>query len=927
MKKLTILFFFIFIGSNIISYAQKNSMHEFYFYNYNQKITFYRNPNYISVKFNNDIDEAVQCMIIQNAFGTLSETKNLFKVTQENGTKSRTFIIKLTDGVNYASLNSVLNTLSSSSQVRYIGTGFNINDKVVHVITDELIVMFRQGVGEFEIQNLNRLFKTSIVDRVYPDKNIFLLSINNKGGPEYDNVFDVSNKYSLTDLVEFAQPNFVRIGMLCFVPNDTMLPMQWNIKNTGNNIPGGPPGIAGCDLNLEPAWDAYTGSHRVIIGLIDTGVDTNHIDLRGNLVDPSLWYNAVDENHSPQDGFNHGTAESGVAAAIGNNVAGICGVAWNCSIMPVKVFSDQAYTTDLILGKGLNWAWMHGADVLNNSWGGGVNTPFITLAIQNAKQYGRNGKGTVVFAATGNDDSAGVYYPSVLPEVISVGGISPCFQRKSRTSCDGENWGANYGEGLSVVSPTPKIGCTTIDGSWHFYCNGTSASCPQITAIGALILTKNINLSADSVRLIIERTARKVGNYSYNILKPNGMWNNEMGYGLPDAKACLDMTPPGPQIIYDQVPPVVKIIPPQSGNLKSPLTINATITDNQLVASGNNIPRLYYNISNSAVNGIVYGMLTSNNNYSFNFQSNIPVLDYGMSMRYYIAAQDTSSNGNITTYPIGGRGVNPPGLIAPPKRLFLQNTNFRDTTIFSSEVPITFIAVTETTIVSHLNIPFSKTLLGVKPHINLSHDYMGDLSVSLISPQGTEIVLAAGIGNGGQGFINTTFDDYSQNSILDTTFHYPYTGAYSPVDKLWLMNGESSAGLWTFKIVDNSAPEQGTLNSWNVTLRYSTDRDVSNIPVYFTLLENYPNPFNPVTRIPFNIPYYSKIKIVIYDVLGRQVTKLLDEFRSPRINDFVDFDINSFHSNGIVGIASGVYFYSLYANDKLIQSRRLVILK
>ena len=93
------------------------------------------------------------------------------------------------------------------------------------------------------------------------------------------------------------------------------------------------------------------------------------------------------------------------------------------------------------------------------------------------------------------------------------------------------------------------------------------------------------------------------------------------------------------------------------------------------------------------------------------------------------------------------------------------------------------------------------------------------------------------------------------------------------------------------------------------------------------MLENYPNPFNPVTRIPFNIPYYSKIKIVIYDVLGRQVTKLLDEFRSPRINDFVDFDINSFHSNGIVGIASGVYFYSLYANDKLIQSRRLVILK
>ncbi len=927
MKKLTILFFSILAGSYLIAHAQNISEHEFYIYNNNQKITLVPNTNYISVKFNNDVDEAVQNMVIQSTFGSLLESKSLFKVTQKNGTKSRTFIIRLKNGVNYTSVNSVLKTLRSSGQIKYVGTGFSKNDKVVHLITDEVIVKFKQNVNEFEIQNLNRLFNSSIIDRVYPDKNIFLLSINSKGEQGSDNAFDVSNKYSLTQFVDYAQPNFIRIGMLCFVPNDTMLPMQWNIKNTGNNVPGGPPGIAGCDLNLEPAWDSFTGSHRVIIGIIDTGVDTNHIDLRGNLVDPSLWYNAVDENPWPMDGFNHGTAMCGIAAAIGNNVAGTCGVAWRCSIMPVKVFSNEAFTTDLILGKGLNWAWTHGAEVLNNSWGGGINTPFITNAIQNAKLYGRNGKGTVVFAATGNDDSAGVYYPSVLPEVIAIGGISPCFERKSVTSCDLEQWGANYGVGLSVVSPTPKIGCTTIDGLWHFYCNGTSSSCPQITSIGALILSKNINLSADSVRLIIESTARKVGNYSYNINKPNGTWNNEMGFGLPDAKACLDMTPAGPQIIYDQVPPIVKVTPPQSGILKGPLTINANVSDNELVASGNNTPRLYYNISNSSVNGIIYGILNSNNNYSFTFPSNVPILDYGMSMRYYIAAQDTSSNGNISTYPYGGRGVNPPGLIAPPKRLYLQNTNVRETTIFSNEVPIIFSAVRETTIVSHISVPFNKTIIGVRSMINLSHDYIGDLTISLISPLGTEITLTSGEGANGQGYINTVFDDYSQNSIQDTNFHPPYSGSFSPVEKLWLMNGENSNGVWTLKIIDNSTNEQGTLNAWNVTLRYSSDRDVSNIPSSFALQENYPNPFNPVTRIPFSVPYYSKIKIIIYDVLGRQVAKLLDEFRSPRFNDFVDFDLNSVHYNGANGIASGIYFYTLYTDDKFVQSRRLVILK
>jgi subtilisin-like proprotein convertase family protein len=296
-------------------------------------------------------------------------------------------------------------------------------------------------------------------------------------------------------------------------------------------------------------------------------------------------------------------------------------------------------------------------------------------------------------------------------------------------------------------------------------------------------------------------------------------------------------------------------------------------------------------------------------------------------MKYYIAAQDTSSNGNITTYPVGGRGVNPPGIFSPPRKLFLQNTNYRDTTISSLEVPIHFVAETETTIVSHINIPFDKTVIGVRSSINLIHNFMADLSISLISPAGTEIVLAAGIGNDGQGFTNTNFDDYSSNSIQDTNFHYPYTGTFAPVDKLWLINGENSAGLWTLKIVDDGAPEQGTLNSWNLTLRYSTDRDISNVPAQFNLLGNFPNPFNPITRIPFDVSYYSKIKIVVYDILGKEVARLLDEYRSPGFNDFVDFDINSVRTNGGTGIASGVYFYSLFSNEKFIKSRRMVILK
>jgi len=63
--------------------------------------------------------------------------------------------------------------------------------------------------------------------------------------------------------------------------------------------------------------------------------------------------------------------------------------------------------------------------------GGGIPTPVITHAILNAKEFGRNGKGAVVFAASGNDDNDTVLYPATMPEVICVGGLSRAIKEKA----------------------------------------------------------------------------------------------------------------------------------------------------------------------------------------------------------------------------------------------------------------------------------------------------------------------------------------------------------------------------------------------------------------------------------------------------------------------------------------------------------------
>jgi subtilisin family serine protease/subtilisin-like proprotein convertase family protein len=682
-------------------------------------------------------------------------------------------------------------------------------------------------------------------------------------------------------------------------------------------------------LNLIPAWEQTYGNPKVLLAILDTGVDTNQIDLKDNLVDDrNLWYDAYDNDHYPMDEHSHGTAITGIAGAVGNNGIGTVGVAYGCKIMPIRVFgpAPSAATTDLILAKGLNWAWTHGADVLSNSWGGGLPTPIIEHAILKAVEYGRNGKGSVVFAASGNDNNDTIIFPSSMPEVIAVGGLSPCNQRKSLISCDNfdtqENWGANYGENLSVVAPTPFIFTTLVLGGWG-RANGTSSSCPQAAGIGALILSKNINLSADSVRIIIELSAQKIGNYSYNITKPNGLWNNEMGYGRIDAKTALDITPPGPNQIFDQVPPIIDAFIPQSGLYNNALTFTANITDNEKVAIAPNSPKLYFYIDGFPDNYVYNGNIGSNNNYNFNF----PKVPYGRKIYFYLAAQDTSSNNNITTYPYGGNGVNPPGSIPPSKFLLWQNTNISDTLLISTNVPIPINQSAETTIVSILNNNFDKTILGVTCAINVEHTYTAELNISLISPAGTETVLAAGVGDEGDNFINTTFYDYAFTDIDDTANHPPYSGSYKPLERLWFLNGESSFGEWKLKIIDNGGGDGGILNGWSLNIKYSTDYDKYNLPSKFAILNNYPNPFNPVTRIMFSVPYRAKVKLIIYDLLGRELVKLLDEFRNPALEDYVDFNTENVQINGYTGFASGVYFCSLVVDDKFIESRKLVLLK
>ena len=317
--------------------------------------------------------------------------------------------------------------------------------------------------------------------------------------------------------------------------------LQWSLNNNGQSF-----GIPDADIDAPEAWNVTHGSNTIIIAIIDEGVDLNHPDLKDKL---AAGYDATGNGTggAPSGDDAHGTNCAGIAAAITDNSLGIAGVAWEAKIMPIRIaYGDGAggwVTQDSWIADGINWAVNHGADVLSNSWAGGGASTIITNAIENAKSNGRNGKGAVVVFAAGNNNSS-VEYPAYLSNVLAVGALSPCDERTSPTSCDGEFWwGSNYGPELDICAPGVLMYSTDIqgssgysDGDYYSKFNGTSSATPVVAGVAALILGLNPNLTATEVENILKTTADDLGSSG---------WDQYTGYGRVNAYKALSAVKSG----------------------------------------------------------------------------------------------------------------------------------------------------------------------------------------------------------------------------------------------------------------------------------------------------------------------------------------------------------------------------------------------
>jgi thermitase len=289
--------------------------------------------------------------------------------------------------------------------------------------------------------------------------------------------------------VEYAEPNYV--ARIFSVPNDTYYNSQWSLQS----------------IKAVKGWDISVGNADIKVGVVDTGVQYDHPDLKGQVIN---GYNFVNENNRPMDDHGHGTHVAGIIAAATNNNLGIAGLNWKCSIIPIKALDSGGAGSYENIIRGITYAVDNGARVINMSLGGYA----YSQALKDAVDYALK-RNCLVVAAAGNESTSQVSYPAGFPGVIAVA---------STDQADNHSYFSNYGPYISVAAPGQSILSTFISGQYR-YLSGTSMATPHVTGLAALLLSKNPYLSPAEIKAVIEQTADDLGTPGRDDFYGNGRIN------------------------------------------------------------------------------------------------------------------------------------------------------------------------------------------------------------------------------------------------------------------------------------------------------------------------------------------------------------------------------------------------------------------
>lgn len=331
-------------------------------------------------------------------------------------------------------------------------------------------------------------------------------------------VLKVVRSLMMRSEVQWATPDLIYKKKRMWAPNDSWLSLQWHHDLIGS----------------QAAWQIERGRSEAIVAVLDSGVDMTHPDLATKLVFP---YDSLENDFDPTPQRNdaHGTACAGVVGAVGDNEIGVVGVCPGCSIMPIRIMSENGWGRYGADADAIRWAVDNGAQVLSNSWGHSepIEVPVnLEDAITYAATYARGGYGALLLFASGNDGRENYDYE--LPSHPLVVGVGATNYRDERQSY------SNYGPQLDLVAPSASV-TTDLQGTYGYSSGGytaafggTSAAAPVAAGIAGLLVSVNLELNREQIAQMLTEATDPLEEF-------NEFFHDKVGFGRVNALRAVQI--------------------------------------------------------------------------------------------------------------------------------------------------------------------------------------------------------------------------------------------------------------------------------------------------------------------------------------------------------------------------------------------------
>ncbi len=766
---------------------------------------------------------------------------------------------------------------------------------------------------------------------------------------------EVIGEYEKLPEIVTAEPYLIRKSD--YIPSDTYFNTQWAMSKVGAEI----------------AYDYTLGSSDLIIGIVDSGVDTLHDDLKANLwvnpgedlngngiIEPMEWNGIDDDNNSFVDDFwgwnlwynnnniqdppdgGHGTHCSGDANAVTDNVVGIASLGCSAKIMPARVGNELIYAGT----QGISYCIENGANVISMSYGGPGYSAYEQNIITNGYL-----DGVLFFGSAGNDGNSAIHYPSCYNDVINVAATD---------QNDHKAGFSNYGTMIDICAPGVDIFSTMV-GNIYQSTQGTSMSTPIAAGLALMIWAADPTMTNEAVEYQIYFTC-------VNIDDLNPGYAGLLGWGRIDAGAAISSMFPNLAISDNSFDDSAGN---GDGRPDPGETVDLLVTvENASLSVGANSVELTLECDDPDVT-IINGtnslgdipQSSTVNNHSDPLQFTIDPLSYAHDVTFTLTMHEPVyditlveeivqmigrppiviiSDDEESTYhtwydqDLRALGVQPDvwdvyenGAITDTE-LALYPIVFWHTS--NADDPIS--AGEETLITDFLNNGGQLLLIGenIDEQMAGSSFYSDVLHAS--STSGTTGLQVTGIDgdpitNGftmllfGAGGAQNSQSPATIDALDDASLIFEYipsgdgagirwSGANSDLVYLpFCLEAVSGIGSTTREEIITS------ILNWFDFVPVTDHGSSTRAPEDYNLGQNYPNPFNPTTEIAFSLPSSGIVKLSVFDLSGRKVASLLDT-HLPAGSYTQTF-------NG-ASLASGIYIYRL-ESENFSETRKMVILK